>query len=419
MTPGPRRPLAAAALTVLLVVATACSVSTTQTGLAQPVPVELNADVPGALAIGVEVTLSGAPGEGAEWRDAANGAVVAARRFGLGGTTVTLVAVNDKGTSDGAAAAVRTMAGRNVIGIVLATSGPHVAAGLAEAATDKIPVLLPYDLGADGAQGQAWSTGPGRRVTDSRLAATMTSRGLRSPLLVDAGGGPVAGLVPHRTRTYAAGADAAALASAVARGQQRPADAIDSVVVSGPSELQATLVAALQGTDVDVPVLLTPQALSPAFPAALVEAGGSLSGELVSAGLPSGDAAALEPTDAGRALAAYFAGLRLAAGDAGTKDLFGDRPFADVAGVADVSSHDAVVALVRAAAAAKSTDPDKVRQALPGLRLGTADGLAGPPLDFGSTAAVADDAVVPLGSTAVSPGVRPASDTPALYWFGT
>ena len=69
-----------------------------------------------------------------------------------------------------------------------------------------------------------------------------------------------------------------------------------------------------------------------------------------------------------------------------------------------MSSHDAVVALVRAAAVAGSADPAKVWEAIPGLRLGTADGLAGPPLDFASTVAVPDDAVVTLAATSVSPG---------------
>ena len=192
---------------------------------------------------------------------------------------------------------------------------------------------------------------------------------------------------------------------------------MDSIVVSGPPELQARVVAALQGSGVDVPVLLTGSALSPGFPDALAQAGGSLAGPLLSVGLDDGDVTALESNESGRALAAYFSGLQLAAGDPATKDLFGDRPFSEVAGAADVSSHDAVVALVRAAAVAGSTEPAEVAAAIPGLRLGTADGLAGPALDFGSTVAVTDDAVVALAATSASPGVRPASDAPALYWF--
>lgn len=394
-----------------------CSVSTPQTGLAQPVAVELTAEVPDAVTIGVLVTLAGAPGEGAEWRDAAEGAVVAARRFALGGTKVTLVAANDKGTSDGAATAVRTLLGRDVAGIVVATSGSHVPAGLAEAAAAQVPVLLPYDLGAGSAVGQAWSTGPGRQASDAALVAALREHKLDAPLLVDAGGGAITGLAPREVQTYAAGGDAAALAAGIARRQRQLDTAVDSVVVSGPPELQAPVVAALQGSGVDVPLVLGPEAVSPAFPGALTEAGGSLAGELLSVGLDDGDATALESTVSGRALAAYISALGLAASDAKTKDLFGDRPFAEVAPAADVSSHDAVVALVRAVAVAKSDEPAKVAAALAGLRLGTADGLAGPALDFGTPTAVADDAVVTLAATNVSPGVRPASDEPALYWF--
>jgi len=402
---------------LVLTVGAGCSVSTPPTGLAQPVPVELRADVPQKLTIGVQLTLTGAPGEGAEWRDAAQGAVVAARRFALGGTDVTLVPVNDKGTSDGATAAVKQLAGRDVAGIVVATDGPHVAAGLTEAAADSIPVLLPYDQGAGGAEGRAWSTGPGRRASDERLVETLAGRKLDAPLLVDAGGGQVTGLVPREVETYAAGGDAAALAQRLARRQRQLDTAVDSVVVSGPPELQAPVVAALQGSGIDVPVLLTGSALSPGFADAVVQAGGSLSAPLLSVGLDDGDATALESNEAGRALAAYFSALQLSAGDPGAKDLFGDRPFAEVAGAADVSSHDAVVALVRAAAVAGSADPAKVAAAVPGLRLGVGDGLAGPPLDFSSTVATSDDSVVTLAATNVSPGVRPASDAPALYWF--
>ena len=223
---------------------------------------------------------------------------------------------------------------------------------------------------------------------------------------MDAGGGQVTGLAPREIETYAAGGDAAALAERLARRQRQLDTAVDSVVVSGPPELQAPVVAALQGSGIDVPVLLSGSAVSPAFPDALTQAGGSLSGQLLLVGLDDGDATALESNESGRALAAYFSALQLTAGDPGAKDLFGDRPFAEVAGAADVSSHDAVVALVRAAAVAGSTEPAKVSAAIPGLRLGATDGLAGPALDFGSTVAVPDESVVTLAATSVSPGVR-------------
>ena len=198
----------------------------------------------------------------------------------------------------------------------------------------------------------------------------MAERDLDAPLLVDAGGGPVTGLTPREVETYAAGGDAAALGKAVARRQRQLDTAVDSVVVSGAPALQAAVVAAFQGSGVDVPLLLTPQAVSPAFPPALADAGGSLAAPLLTVGLDDGDATALEATDAGRALAAYFSALQLAADEPATKDLFGDRPFAEVAAGADVSSHDAVVAVVRAAAVARSTEPGEGRRGAAGPEAG-------------------------------------------------
>jgi hypothetical protein len=100
-------------------------------------------------------------------------------------------------------------------------------------------------------------------------------------------------------------------------------------------------------------------------------------------------------------------------------DFFDDEPFETVSSAADVRSHDAVVALVSAAAAAKSTDPGDVRDALATLQLDHDSGLAGPALDFSSSSAVSADAVVPLQATTQDPGLRPigAEETQRLYWF--
>jgi hypothetical protein len=81
----------------------------------------------------------------------------------------------------------------------------------------------------------------------------MADRKLDAPLLVDAGGGAVTGLTPREVQTYAAGGDAAALAAGIARRQRQLDTAVDSIVVSGAPELQATVVAALQGTNVALP----------------------------------------------------------------------------------------------------------------------------------------------------------------------
>ena len=406
-----RRCLVSLSLSLGILVAglAACGPETAPTSAAPGVTAKLTATAPDHLSVGVVVSVTSAPGEGAEWRDPAEGARVAAARFGLGGTSVTLVPVNDKGTAAGAADAVQTLADKGVAGIVLATSGSHIHGAIDEAAMRDMPILLPYAESPDGLPTHAWLTGPSSSVADQRLVGTLHDRGLTRPYLIDAGGGSVDGLTAIGAQTFAAGDDPAEAATTVAGRQQKPATASDAVVISGPAVLQGPLVSALQGVGIDLPILLTPDALSPSFPQAIASSGGSLSGTFLTAGLDEGDARALEPTDSGRALAAYFTALNLTANKSSATDLFGDRPFSTVAGDADIRSHDAVVALVRAAAEAGSNQPAKVGEALAGLHLGMTDGLAGPPLDFSAPAAVADADVHSLAATPVSPGVRSSS----------
>lgn len=435
LRPASRRGAAGilAALGLMLTAGTtACGPSAPTTAAAPAVSAKLTGSLPDQLSIGVVVSVTSAPGEGTEWRDAAEGAQVAAERFALAGEKVTLVPANDKGTSEGAVAAVKSLAGRKVAGIVLATAGRHIDGALQEAAQLDVPVLLPYaGSAANLATDAGWLTGPSAASADQRLVELLRDRKLTRPLLIDAGGGSVTGLSPAEHQDFQPDDDPAALAkSLAARRHQHGSDrneGFDAIVVSGPAEMQGRVVSALQGAPLGVPILLTDDALSPAFPTALVSAGGSLSGELLSAGLDHGDGRALEPTEAGRALAGYFAALNLLAADSKATDLFGERPFGDVAAAADVRSHDAVVCFVRAAETAKSTDPAQVERALAGRSLGYPDGLSGTPLNLSAPEAVADDAVVALAATADSPGLRPASTASAdssggdsgaaLYWY--
>ena len=145
----------------------------------------------------------------------------------------------------------------------------------------------------------------------------------------------------------------------------------------------------------------------------------SLSAPLTTAGLDTDDVAALDPGTEGAAVSAYLAALRVTAEDGDVTDFFDDEKFETVAGAADARSHDAVVALVTAAAAAGSAEPGDVRDALAGLTPDASDGLAGPALDFSAPAAVSGDAVVSLQATTQDPGLRPVdlAGAPRLYWF--
>lgn len=416
------RSLWIAGLALLLVVLAACSSPAPATDPA-PAPatsVKLTADVPDGLTIGVVLSVASTPSQGAQWREAAQGAQVAASRYAAGGTTITLVPVNDKGTADGAKAAIDTLAEQGVAGIVVATSGSHLRDALQHAASLNLATLMPYETSAEGLPEHSWLTGPDAQIGDQRLVEALQQQNLHRPYLIDAGGGDIEGLAPVDSRTFAAGDDPDRLARRLAKVQRTGQSSFDAVVISGPAELQGRLVAALQGAGIETPMLLTSDALSPAFPAAVAKAGGSLSGVFVTAGLDVGDAAALQSGEAGRAATAYFSAVSLLAADPKATDLLGQVPFSSVAGAADSRSHDAVVALVRAAAAAKSTEPAAVAAALAEVKVGAPEGLAGPALDFSGPVTVAPEAVRVLSATPDSPGVRPVSPkVPSLYWYPT
>lgn len=394
------------------------------------VPVAVTvAHVPAKASIGVVVTLG--TGEGSEWNEAAQGARVAARRLALGGADVTLFTENDGGTASGAAKAVEALAKRGVSGIVVASSGSHVDGAVQAASKAKIPVLLPY--AASGGD-DSWSLAPGTDSMGAGLTAALD--GASTPLLVDLGGGTPDGVRVAQVVSAGAGADVATLAtkveklvgtagsrssSATAAPTSTPASAAakaDAVVVSGPAAQQGAFLAALQATDAEVPIVLTSDATSPAFGAALEASGGSASGSFTTVGVDADDAVALESSAQGRAMSAFLTGVRVLSADSTAKNLTGDQSFSAVASGADSRSHDAVIALARAISSAKSIDPVKVGAALSTLTLGPADGIAGPRLDFTKRSALVGAATVlyPSGQALGLRGTA-AGDEQRLIWF--
>ena len=192
----------------------------------------------------------------------------------------------------------------------------------------------------------------------------------------------------------------------------------DVVVADLPAASAAALVVRLQSARVELPVVLGRDAVSPAFGQALAREGGSLNGRLLTVGAGAGDTASLGAGAPARSSSAFFAAVRGAAASPMT-GLFDQGSYSRFAGSSDAPSHDAVVALVRAAEQARSTDPGKVLGSLRSLHLGGPDGLAGPSLDFHGRTVLADRSVVPLAATDQDPGVRPsgAGAPQKLFWF--
>ncbi|WP_152364029.1 ABC transporter substrate-binding protein [Microlunatus speluncae] len=388
---------------------------------AQPVAVA----VPGApaeLKIGVLVTLASRPGQGSEWKFAAEGAQVAAERLTMGGVKVTLVTVDDKGSEAGAQRAVEQLADQSVVGIIAASQGSHLSGAVKAAKKAKVPLLLPYEPDPKLLGDLAWATGPQDSAIGAALQQSLTAANLKRTLLIDVGGGTPDGVDPDGKITFEPDDDPKNLVKVVT-DRTKEKKPIDSVLISGPAVQQAAVVQALQGADLTLPLYLTPDATSPAFTAALVEAGGSLSTSLASVGPDADDAAALGADETGKAVSAFLAATRMLAGDPERTTLLGDQPFAEVADHADTRSHDAVIAMAYAITAVTtrqsqdgSVDPET---AIAGLKLDHASGLAGPALDFSGSGALAPDGVIGLRSSDQDLGLRPGASDPAprLIWF--
>lgn len=393
-----------------------------------PVPVEASG-LPKKTSIGVILTL-GSSSAGSEQEVAAQGAVVAAERLRQGGTPVTLVTRNDRGSTDGAEQAVKELKAEGVSGIVITGTGDTArsAAGAAERAG--LPALLPYvDVSVPG--GHVFSTAP--TAAQVKAATARALSGSKNVLLLDAGGETPAGLSPARTLRFADATDVKDLASRAAyltgdatkktgtgknAKSTREKNPSDAVVLSADSQARAALITReLQAAGVSAPIVLGPGATSPAFTTALVQRDGAVSGQLVSVAGAWGDSVALRNDSAGRAMSAFLSALRMAAADEQVKDLTGDAAFAESAWAADSRSHDAVMVLAQAAAQARSTDPAKVTKELTQHRYGAAQGVAGPAVDLTEGATNAEDELTPVYAADQDLGLRPASsgDT-TLVW---
>lgn len=398
--------------------------------VAATVPVALSAgDLPRDFRIGMVLTYGQSGEPGSEYNRAAQGAVVAAHRFSQGGSPVALAARNDRGSEEGAKEAVRALADEGVSGLVIASTGAQARAAAQTAEELGLPVILPYAEPENPAP-STWTIKPSAASVESAQEDVLAER--TRVLLVSDGGSAPASTRISQELSLDSFEDLTALAqeTAILTGDQlRPvegptgtegvqaADPADAVVVSAatPQRL-ARLVHALQSRDVSVPLLLPENAVSPHFAVALSELDGTASGQLVTVAAPGTDSSALQQDAQGRGMSAFLSAVRLAAGDPEVGNLAGDGAFADDAWAADPASHDAVVALVRAAAFAGSADPAEVAAALAGMSFGPGEGLAGPALDFSRPAAMTAGPV-PVYASSQDLGLRPANaDTPRLIW---
>ena len=251
-----------------------------------PVPIG-GVDVPADTKIGVIVTTGTGNAEGADWSSAAEGAVVARERLALGGSEIQLVVENDKGTTAGAHEAATALVEQGVAGIVYASSGEQLDAGIAVATEHKVGVVLPF-AEAPAPSVNVWSLAPTESDVQEQFSRALEA--YERPLHLDAGPGlpdgvRVPDVLQHRTgsdiKSLAMQAAELSGADSLAHGgyaggsddedEQDDADSeavpdqrVDAIVLSGPAALQANITRELQARNVTVPILLTPGGDEPA-----------------------------------------------------------------------------------------------------------------------------------------------------------
>jgi|GEM_PF-4717179 len=189
----------------------------------------LSPSVTPAASIPVTLTLT-SPAEGAR---------VAAYRFGLSGAKVDLVTAQDDGTTTGLQTAIDSLASQSVAGIVVAAAGPHVDQTLAGLHVT-VP-LLPYDTPVTRIPG-VWATGPSRTAVAAATVQAMKDAGVSRPFLL-----------VQQGWTIPSGITATATAQ-VGSGDPLPTQvltdldsgAVDAVLIAASADVQASLVAAIQ-----------------------------------------------------------------------------------------------------------------------------------------------------------------------------
>ncbi|MDO4898078.1 MAG: hypothetical protein Q3965_02110 [Rothia sp. (in: high G+C Gram-positive bacteria)] len=379
--------------------------------VAVTVPVELASQGKAQHAsVGLVLTIGNESAEGSQWNQAAAGAQVAIERFNRGGAQVSLITENDRGTAEGARAAVRALAQEGVSGIVVASAGPHVEAAIDEAKTLGIPAILPYEQG----RGQAWSMQvPVAELSQHVLAATSQTQEL---IRLDQAGYLDLDVPAETQIRISQETDLAQLTSDLVKKTSDKTKKF-ALVVNADAYLTGRLMLALEETPINADVYLSPESSSPAFGQSLMRDQQISLIKALSLGAVSDDSLALQPDGQGRAMSAYLQAVRILSDS--NVEVYGDQTFDSLALAADARSHDAVVAIIRGVETADSTAPADVAAALQTLELTPADGITASSYDF------AQQDLISGRTTLLSPSVgnlhlRPtngAEEAPQILWI--
>lgn len=375
------------------------------------VPITID-NVPQDLKIGVVETLSMDGSEGGGWSEAGQGVLVASYRLSLADTDVDLRVVNDYGTSDGATKAISDLKSQSVSGVIALTSGSHARILAEEAHKAGLPIIFPYE-GNLPQQSGVWSfaadTGDNSWVNN-----TVKNVGAHRPVVITTDGASKWNGEAALTLSYSMGQDDTSFVEELLTAFE--SYSFDSVVVLGNPIASAHVVSLVQATGVTYPIVVSPTCRNPLFTSTLASQG-LLSADIASIGVSDADIIALESSARGSQAAAFFTALRAMSEDPNVLTLEKDRPFGDVITQTDALSHDALVALVYAAAEAKSTDPAQVASSLEDLVLESTNSVINAPLDFSHSHVLDEDNYGLVRGTSDTTGLRGVTSE-TLIWFG-
>ena len=375
-----------------------------------------NTSASGAPAVAIKTTATGTKvglivssgGPGADLKDMAAGAYVAA--FRLNGASakkdnVELIVADDNGTADGAVSAIADLASKDVVGVVYASTGEQMLAGVAKAAELGMPVVMPYadDVRLTEQGATAYMAAPSVPQVAKELADHISKAGYSKVALVRQ-----AGPYGDAGRAALSAAGLTFASDTPITGDEIPGKAIaagnpDAVIVWAEAAPAVAVADSLSSAGSSAAMLFSDRAAVPAFGHSVVSSLAPAVGDgAVSVGSWAG------PDTPTAAVDAFFLAKDKAVSSGATT--------ADLSS-ADFRSHDAVLAIV--AAAAQSHSRAGVLDALKQVATNDLAGHVGAPLDFSSQQALKDDDVALLSYSTIDDGSGryPSVETAGGHWL--
>ncbi len=322
--------------------------------------------IPSGAKIGVVVSYTEDPTQGAGWDGNGEGITIAKWRLAQNGTRIDTVVVSDQGTSEGAADAINQLKEQNVSAVVALTSGNHTNRLAKEASAAGLPIVFPYESALSDYGDATWYGFPdpdslAKKLEDSAKALSC------SPFIV--------------LDKAPAGLDSLIIVNSTdeeQRAQELKKIIKDSrtgcIFIDQPPAQMAQTISDLQSHQINAKFIAGRYGTNSQFQEEL--ASSSLSGLIIFTLAPA--KTAMSDTES-----LGFAEARSLMQQGNTeKALRDDAIFSERATLSDTSSYEAFMAVARSIARAKSYDPQHVQNEISKLVQKDAESVDGVSRDF-------------------------------------